>query len=272
MIGIAFPFQERPIRKPLLYPAELRDRMLRSIIFVGCLAAPILPAAAQDAISPACGGESIGTVTAASVTDGRTFITTDGREVRLAGIETPGPKAALEKLISEQSVTLKKAGSGVDRYGRIVAYGSTGDTTIQQRLLEAGDAVVASRAGTKPCADALFAAERTARAAKRGLWADPELGPKSAVNRDEISRSKGRFALIEGRVLGVRESGGAIYLNFGRYYTRDFSVMLLKRNAKRFAFAPKDLEGKRVLVRGIVEMRRGPLIEAERPEQIETIE
>jgi endonuclease YncB( thermonuclease family) len=242
--------------------------MLRSIIFTGCLAASILPAAGQQA----CDGETTGTVTVASVTDGRTFRTTDGREVRLASIEAPGPKAALEALIAGKAVTLKKAGSGTDRYGRIVAYGYDGDASIQQQLLRAGNAFVAARAGPKPCAAALFAAEQTARKANAGLWANPELGPKSAANRDEISRLKGRFALVEGQVLGVRESGGAIYLNFGRYYTRDFSAVVLKRNAPHFAVAPKDLEGKRVLVRGVVDMRRGPVIEAERPEQIETIE
>jgi endonuclease YncB( thermonuclease family) len=241
--------------------------MLRSIIFVGCLAASILPAAAQ----PACDGEIIGTVTVAAVTDGRTFRTADGREVRLAGIEAPGPKTALEVLIAGRAVTLKKA-AGTDRYGRIVAYGYGGDASIQQQLLRAGNAYVATRAGSKPCAAALFAAETAARTAKSGLWADPELGPKSAANRDEISRLKGRFALVEGQVLGVRESGGAIYLNFGRYYTRDFSAVVLRRNMARFAFTPKDLEGKHVLVRGVVEMRRGPFITMERPEQIETIE
>jgi endonuclease YncB( thermonuclease family) len=248
--------------------------MLRSIIFVGCLAASIFPATAQQAASPleACGGEIIGTVAAASVTDGRTFRTLDGREVRLAGIEAPGPKAALEALIAGKAVTLRKAGSGTDRYGRIVAYGRDGDASIQRQLLETGNAYVAARVDSRPCAAALFAAEQIARKANSGLWANVELGPKSALNRDEISRLKGRFALVEGRVLGVRESGGAIYLNFGRYYTRDFSAMVLKRNAARFAFTPKDMEGKRVLVRGVVEMRRGPFIAAERPEQIETIE
>jgi endonuclease YncB( thermonuclease family) len=247
--------------------------MLRSIIFVGCLAALILPAKSQQLAQPAdtaCGGDAVGAVTVASVTDGRTFLTADGREVRLAGIEAPGPKAALEALTAGTAVTLRRAGA--DRYGRIMAYASVAGAPVQQTLLAEGQAFVASRAGPKPCAAPLFAAEQIARAARRGLWADPELGPKSAANRDEVSRSKGRFALIEGRVLSVRSSGGAIYLNFGRYYTRDFSVLMLKRNAARFPFVPEDLEGKRVLVRGIVDMRRGPLIEAERPEQIELIE
>jgi endonuclease YncB( thermonuclease family) len=240
--------------------------MLRFIIFVGCCAASILPAAAQSS----CGGETIGSVTAASVTDGRTFRAADGREVRLAGIETPGPKTALEALVAGKNVTLKKAGAGEDRYGRTVAFGYLGDAFIQQRLLEDGYAYVAGRVGSKPCGDALFAAEKRAREAKRGLWADPELGPKSAANRDEIARVKGQFAVVEGTVLSVRESGGAVYLNFGTYYTRDFSVMMLKRNAARIA--PRQLEGKQVRVRGVVEMRRGPFVEVARPEQIELIE
>jgi endonuclease YncB( thermonuclease family) len=240
--------------------------MLRFIIFATCCAASIFPAAAQ----PACGGETIGTVTVASVTDGRTFLAADRREVRLAGIETPGPKTALEALIAEKIVTLKKAGAGEDRYGRIVAYGYLADTSIQQNLLRDGHAYVAARVGSKPCADALFAAEQQAREAKRGLWADPELRPKSAANRGEIARVKGQFAIVEGLVLSVRESGGAVYLNFGTYYTRDFSVVMLRRNAARLA--PKQWEGKRVRVRGVVEMRRGPFIEVARPEQIELIE
>lgn len=133
-----------------------------------------------------------------------------------------------------------------------------------------GNAYAAARIGSKPCADALFAAEQTAREAKRGLWADPELGPKSAANRGDISRATGQFAVVEGRVLSVRESGGAVYLNFGTYYTRDFSVTMRKRNAARLR--AKQLDGKRIRVRGVVEMRRGPYIEATRPEQIETIE
>jgi endonuclease YncB( thermonuclease family) len=242
--------------------------MLRFIIFTGSVAASIFPAMA----GMPCGGDVIGTVTAASVTDGRTFVTTDGREVRLAGIETPGPRAALATLIAGKAVSLEKAGSGEDRYGRIVAYGYLGDASIQQQLVGTGQAYAAARIGSKPCAAVLFTAEKAARQGRRGLWADPELGPKSAANRDEISRLQGRFAVIEGQVLSVRDGRGVIYLNFGRQYTREFSATVLKRNAARLELAPKDLEGKRVRVRGVVEMRRGPFIELERPEQIELVE
>jgi endonuclease YncB( thermonuclease family) len=245
--------------------------MARSIIYAGYVVALILPASAvAQPASDGCGGESAGNVTVASVIDGRTFMTGDHREVRLAGIETAGNAPALRTAIAGKTVTLRRTGE--DRYGRVVAYAVVDGASVQQQLLRAGAAYVAPPVGAKPCADALFAAERAAHEAERGLWADPELRPKSAANREEISRAKGRFALVEGRILGVRESGGAIYLNFGRYYTRDFSVMILRRNAARFAIAPKLLQDKRIRVRGVVEMRRGPTIEAKWPEQIELIE
>jgi endonuclease YncB( thermonuclease family) len=269
-------------RKPLLYPAELRDRMARFIIsggfFVALIAvAGIAPSAAQGETTPssACAREIIGDVTVTSVVDGRTFLTSDGREVHLAGIEAPGTKAALTSLIAGKTVTLKRLGAGEDRYGRIVAYAYLQDVSVQQQLLRAGVAYASARVGPKPCADELFAAETAARQASLGLWADPELRPKSAANRDEILRAKGRFALVEGKVLSVRESGATIYLNFGRRYTTDFSIMIPRRNARQFTAAgivPRQLQDKRIRVRGVVEGRNGPVIEASRPEQIELIQ
>jgi endonuclease YncB( thermonuclease family) len=256
--------------------------MARSIISGGVAIALIAlagnaPSSAQQAETTpgsACAREIIGDVTVTSVIDGRTFLTSDGREVRLAGIEAPGAKAELDRLIGGKTVTLKRLGEGEDRYGRVIAYVYLQDVPVQQQLLRAGQAYVSARAGPKPCADELFGAEKTARERLQGLWADPELRPKSASNRGEILRAKGHFALVEGKVLNVREFGAAIYLNFGRRYTRDFSVMILRRNARLFTAAgivPKQLQDKRIRVRGVVEGRSGPLIEASRPEQIELI-
>jgi hypothetical protein len=63
-------------------------------------------------------------------------------------------------------------------------------------------------------------------------------------------------------------------MNFGRHWTRDFSVVIPRRLRATFAAAgvePKRLAGRRVRVRGYIEQRRGPIIEADAPEQIELI-
>ena len=79
---------------------------------------------------------------------------------------------------------------------------------------------------------------------------------------------RGRFAVVEGKVLSVRESGGTIYVNFGRRWSEDFTVTVLKRNERSFTaagLALKKLAGQRVRVRGTIEERGGPWIEAARP-------
>jgi hypothetical protein len=84
----------------------------------------------------------------------------------------------------------------------------------------------------------------------------------------------GHFALVEGKVLSVRESGATIYVNFGRRWMRDFTVTILRRQQRAFAAAglePKQLEGRRIRVRGWIEQRGGPIIQAETPEQIEFV-
>jgi hypothetical protein len=85
---------------------------------------------------------------------------------------------------------------------------------------------------------------------------------------------RGRFALVEGRVLSVRESGATIYVNFGRPWTRDFSVIILRRFGRAFAAAglePTSLAGRRIRVRGWVEQRGGPITATQAPEQIELL-
>lgn len=64
-------------------------------------------------------------------------------------------------------------------------------------------------------------------------------------------------------------------MNFGRRWSRDFTVTILKRNRQMFSAAgivPKALEGHRIRVRGIIERRGGPIVEAAHPEQIELID
>ena len=134
---------------------------------------------------------------------------------------------------------------------------------------------MAARVGDMACAGEWLKTERAARAAGLGLWADPHYLIKQAGQPDEVLAGRSAFALVQGRVLSVRESGGTIYVNFGRRWSEDFTVTILKRNERIFSAAGMDLKnlaGRHVRIRGYVEERGGPWIEAARPEQIEIAE
>jgi endonuclease YncB( thermonuclease family) len=254
---------------------------------------PGTQAAAADA--PACGGEVIATAAVVRVIDGRTFVLDDGREVRLAGIDVAalpdadGPqsgetvgsraKAALESVLGGGPVTLKRLGATSDRYGRVLAQafvaGDKGERWVQAEMVGAGYARVSPRIGDRVCAATLIARERAARDAKLGLWAEPYYVMQKAEDHAAVATQRGRFTLVEGRVLSVRESGGTIYVNFGRRWSEDFTVTIAKRNVRLFTAAglePKKLQGRLVRIRGWIEERGGPWIDASRPEQIEVVE
>jgi hypothetical protein len=221
--------------------------------------------------------------------DGRTVALTDGREVRLAGIEVPGKaKSALQAMAEGREVTLGRPGPGsgpeTDRYGRTVAAVSLDsgpdspplriENSLQAALLTRGLARVSARTGNAGCTRALLEAERTAQTAGLGVWGDGTYLTRNAEDFGGILALKGRFAVVEGKVLSVRESGATIYVNFGRRWSEDFTVTVPKRSERSFAAAGltlKNLAGHNVRVRGTIEERGGPWIEASAPGQIEIV-
>lgn len=258
--------------------AQLPSSSMRRFgLTIVCATSLAFAAKAQD--RAACRATLLGTFDIAAVIDARGLRLSDGREVLLAGIEVPsnhGAETALKQLLTAGKVTLHQTESGSDRYGRIVAHAFTpdggGERWIQGEMLAAGQAQVASRAGKADCARALLTAEAKARQSRTGLWANSAYEIKASDDFDGLSTRPGRFTIAEGKVLSVRESGGTIYINFGRVWSRNLTVTILRRNKPAFAAAgmdPKKLEGARIRVRGWVEMRNGPRIEAARPEQIE---
>ncbi len=239
-----------------------------------------------------CGGSSEASAEAARVIDGRSFLLADGREVRLAAIETPlavpgdedetrvqaalAAKTALETLLLHRDVHLLS--SGPDRYGRLVAFAfirtPSGEALVQRELVAAGHALVSPAASAATCRIYLQNAERDARNGGFGLWGDPYYAVKAAADPADVLVEQGRFALVQGKVMSVRESGGIVYVNFGQRWSEQFTVTILKRNERIFAGAgltPKALAGRSIEVRGWVEERGGPAIEVSRPEQIEVV-
>ena len=256
------------------------NSLFRWRIINTALCAAFLPLAAKAEDRPACISATLGMFETGGVVDARTFKLRDGREVLLAGIEVPSArasaKASLERLLAAGAVVLKQAESAGDRYGRLIVQAYVprdgAERWIQADLLAAGDAQVGIRAGDAACTKALRAAEAPARRGRLGLWADPAYGIRASDDLAGLLERRGQFTVAEGKVLSVRESGGTIYMNFGRVWSRNLTVAIFRRNMPAFegaGIAPKKLEGARIRVRGWVEERGGPRIEAVRPEQIE---
>jgi endonuclease YncB( thermonuclease family) len=240
-------------------------------VVLGLIATITGPALAASA----CSFQPQGEGRVAAIIDARTFRMEDGREVRLAGIETATAGAALSALIAGRSVVLRGESDAPDRYGRQPAFvfSDSADASVQSLLLARGEALVSGTMADKACTAELLAAEAAARQARRGIWAAPAV-IKNAESPGDILAGVGQFAVVEGKVLSVRQAGTTTYINFGRRWTRDFAVTISRRMVPAFEAAGidlKSLENKRIRVRGWIEARGGPRMEALRVAQIEVV-
>lgn len=240
------------------------------------LGVALLVAATDGARGSGCNFAPQGDGRVMAIVDGRSFRLDDGREIRLAGIEpAEGAAAALTSLLSGRSVTLRGESDTPDRYGRQAAFVFTdaAGPAIQSVLLEQGAALSDGGAADTACRAELAAAEAAARAARRGAWSG-SAALKNAERPDDILARIGRFTVVEGRVISVRQSGATHYLNFGRRWTQDFAVTISRRvlpSLEAAGLVPKSVERRRVRVRGYVERRGGPRIELLRVGQIEVL-
>ena len=166
---------------------------------------------------PACRAAATASVTL--VSSGRSLALADGCEVRLASIEVSAvdsgaqaalaAKKALAALVERKDVVPRPAGPASDSFGRLHAHIFAGDgseSSVQNALVAGGHVWVPARVGDKDFAACLLAAERTARTAKLGLWRDPYYEIRGANDPAGVTADRGRFALVKGEVVSVRES------------------------------------------------------------------
>ena len=259
--------------KALSRTAERRARFVAA-----WLACSLTPAGASLVIAAGCAFEPQGEGRVAAVIDARSFRLEDGREVRLAGIEPVAEKrtaSALSAIIGGREVTLRGEDDTPDRYGRQPAfvYLASSETPVQAQLVAEGEALVSADVTNGDCAAVLTAAEEAARQAKQGTWADLA-AIKNAESSGDILAGIGRFTVVEGKVLSVRQAGATTYLNFGRNWTRDFAATISRRMLPTLEAAGivlKSLENRQIRVRGWVEARGGPRIEVLHVGQIEVL-
>lgn len=239
--------------------------------------------------------------TVSEVVDAETLRLDDARVIRLIGAlpplapqatGTPGwppgehAKQALSELVLGHSVRLYYPESGKDRYGRTLAHvvledhtgqdtssGDTNGTWVQEWLIGNGHARAYVLPGIAECAEVLIAREAVARQARRGLWALAAYQPHPAWATRRLKRLAGTFQLVEGRVRTIGASRGNIYLNFGRWF--GFSVFIAAdalRHQPDWADRLKALDGRRVRVRGWIELRNGSYIEVTDASQLEVLD
>ncbi len=233
--------------------------------------------------------------TVTRVIDGETLALDDGSELRLAGTLAPRaidvgavpgtwPKEsaaidALQALVFGRSIEIRFGGERRDRYGRIKGHAvlktDDGEGWVQGHLLKAGLARAYSLGADRGCAAALLAAERAAREARLGVWAEAAYAPRAAEPSAALLRHLSTFQLVEGRVARVATTRGSVYLNFGTGRRRGFSVSLKLGDRDRlgaFSANPKGLEGSLVRVRGWIAQRGGePVIDLSAAGDLEVI-
>jgi endonuclease YncB( thermonuclease family) len=258
-------------------------------------AAALLPASGtageRSPVAADCPGRTGEPVSAAETLAGDALRLRDGRIVRLAGIDAP--RAPLGKAGAEandlgaaaRERAAALAGSGElklvkdladpDRHGRMRGEIVLPDgRSLATALVAEGLARVHPFVDETICLGPLFEAERSARKMQRGIWAGHEYAIWEADDAS-LHGQNGLYELVEGRVVSVGAGSRSTFIDFGRDWGRDFTVMLTPSLAADIAKAAGpivSLARQRVRVRGVIEEHSGPSIRVETSAEIELLD
>lgn len=262
-------------------PADLVEGASRRLrrFCVPLFAAAIANAApASDA--PCLAPAAAAPIAIKHVVDGDTVVLADGRSLRLIGINAPekGRKGAaddplaaqasaeLTRLLQGGRTRLTTGREAFDRHGRTL-----GDLFLADGGL-AAEALVRAGLGfavAVPPNDAhiacLLAAERTAREARRGLWADPSFWSFDAARPPQ--NLAGKFRRATGTVSARAERRAGLALDLDGEV--ELWVPAERRPALAAALGRAEV-GDRITVRGWWSSYRGrPSLRLEHPAQVE---
>lgn len=237
-----------------------------------------------------------GNDTIVEVIDGDTVILSSGKQVRMVGTQAPKlalnrknfvdwpladtAKTALENIALGQQVQLKYGGLKIDRHRRILAHlfiknDDGQDIWLQEYMLQQGLTRTYSFKDNRSCVAELLIAEKSARTAQKNIWNLQYYDIIAATNLKTLAKKLGTYQLVEGILLKFEHKYGQLYFNFGDNYRTDFTISVAKMNRMAFAQSNVDfnaLIGKKIRVRGWLEQRGGPMIEATHPEQLEFLD
>ena len=233
-----------------------------------------------------CGGKP-STVRIVEVVDGSSLRLEDGHVVRLVNVIAPLPidgddnavrlaKEILAQIANGKAAAVFLSSEDKDRYGRLSAHAVLiGDKIwLEAELLSRGVARVFPSTNDK-CMTALLKQEAKARAAQIGFWSEAKFGVFEAENVEGLLGAEGRFVVVEGVIRRIGESRGRVYLDFGRRFTEDFTIIVpdtFRKVLLAQGSDPKSWRGRRVRVRGILFSWGGPAIEINTAQAIEFLD
>lgn len=251
---------------------------------------------AETPASPPCAIERGETRAVAEVRDGETLRLDDGRMLRLVGALAPRAgdvgappgswpperetRAALATLVEGRTITLWHDSTQRDRYGQVLAQVTIGTGAdamwVQGALVSRGLARAFGRPGVDACAEALVRLERPARDGELGVWSNAAYRLRDASAGDELARATGAFHVVSGTVDRVSRGQGEVYVSLAPRGGRDrgysFAAVVPARGAALIGGTePRALQGRRVIVRGWIEQRRGPVIVIDSKGQLELV-
>jgi endonuclease YncB( thermonuclease family) len=241
-------------------------------IFMGCLLILLLSfTAANLSHASTCPAQrTTERVQVIHVTDGDTIKLTDGRRLRLIGINTPEishagqasqalagqARSALVTLLDRHNRTLnlQYGKQPRDHYGRLLAHAFLDDgTNVSASLLEQGLATALVVPPNTWARDCYATIEATARKEQRGLWALPDYQTSDATMLRTDTRG---FRIVRGRINDIRESRHGIWLDL------EGPLVIRVDRKDRVNFKPgfpQALAGKTVEVRGWIKADRNGL-------------
>lgn len=181
----------------------------------------------------------------------------DGRTVFLAGlVQKPALRPVIQAYLSEKRAThhtlaVRLLSGKADRHGRLPALVYHDGVLMQHALIRAGQAFFWRTAGVSArCLTALQQTDaltmtrflKRTRMQEQTAMSLPAGAPRPALVQGSailgadsamLLARKGRFTRVYGRIVSVGVRKNAVFLNFGKDWSRDFTVRLRRSVAKR---------------------------------------
>jgi len=220
------------------------------------------------------------------VIDGDTVKLENGKILRYIGIDTPEMRKKIEgrwiynpapfaeeakkynkKLVEGKYIRVEFDVKKIDEYGRLLGYVFVDNTFVNAKLLEEGLAVLYTRPPNVKYVDLFVKLQKKARQEEKGLWRNCKM-----IDASSAYKFIGQIHTVRGKVLSTHRSQNCIFLNFGKDWKKDFTVVIFKESWDYFKRKGIDpvvfYKNKMVEVTGRIREYNGPEIIANLPEEI----